>query len=392
MLVERSVMEQRFEAVMAVVRDGLPVVEVAARFGVSRQSVHSWIRRYEAGGLMALEDRSHRPFGCPHQMAPAVEAQLCELRRQHPGWGPARLAWVLAKRGVAPRPSRSAVYRALIRQRLIEPASQRRRKDWVRWERHRPMELWQMDVVGGIVLADGTELKALTGIDDHSRFCVCAGLMEHARARPVCGHFVDAMREHGVPDEVLTDNGKVFTGRHSSTPSEVLFDRICRQNGIAHRLTGVRSPTTTGKIERFHRTLRQEFLAGRVLTSLAAGQAALDDWVAEDNKARPHQSIGMLTPAERFAMRGEPAEVVLEEPPADPVATITRKVASNGIISVSGQVFSVGAALARRLVTVHVDDDLLHVWCEGTRVRTVLRTSRGEVRKKNARREPPANA
>ena len=84
-------------------------------------------------------------------------------------------------------------------------------------------------------------MKALTGIDDHSRFCVCAGLMEHARSRAVCGHFVDAMREHGVPDEILTDNGKVFTGRHFSTPSEVLFDRICRQNGIIHRLTGVRS-------------------------------------------------------------------------------------------------------------------------------------------------------
>jgi transposase-like protein len=87
-LVERSVMEQRFEAVMAVVRDGLPVVEVAANFGVSRQSVHAWIRRYEAGGVTALEDRSHQPFGCPHQT---------------------RLAWVLAKRGVEPAPSRSAV-------------------------------------------------------------------------------------------------------------------------------------------------------------------------------------------------------------------------------------------------------------------------------------------
>jgi hypothetical protein len=68
----------------------------------------------------------------------------------------------------------------------------------------------------------------------------------------VCGHFVDAMRIHGVPDEVLTDNGKVFTGRHSSTPSEVLFDRICRQNGITHRLTGIRSPTTTGKVCEHH--------------------------------------------------------------------------------------------------------------------------------------------
>ena len=69
--------------------------------------------------------------------------------------GPTRLAWVLAKRGVEPAPPRSAVYRALVRQRLIEPAGQRRRKDWVRWERHRPMELWQLDVVGGINLAAG---------------------------------------------------------------------------------------------------------------------------------------------------------------------------------------------------------------------------------------------
>jgi transposase InsO family protein len=380
-------MEQRFEAVMAVVRDGRPVTGVAAEFGVSRQSVHAWIRRYEQGGLTALEDRSHQPFGCPHQMAAEVEAELCELRRQHPGWGPTRLAWVLARRGAQPAPSRSAVYRALIRQRLIEPARQRRRKDWVRWERHRPMELWQMDVVGGIMLTDGTELKALTGIDDHSRFCVATGLMERATSRAVCGVFVEAMRDHGVPDEVLTDNGKVFTGRHSSTPSEVLFDRICRQNGITHRLTGVRSPTTTGKIERFHRTLRQEFLSEAVLTSIAAAQAALDAWVAEYNKFRPHQAIGMLTPSERFAMRGETPEIVLEGPPADPLATVTRKVARNGIISVSHQVFSVGAALAGRLVTVHIDDDLLHVWCDGAKVRTVLRTSRGEVRKKRARRD-----
>jgi transposase InsO family protein len=384
-LVERSIMEQRYEAVMAVLRDGEPVVEVAARFGVSRQSLHTWIARYQQGGIGGLADRSHRPTNCPHQMAAEVEAELCELRRQHPGWGPARLAYVLARRGLDPAPSRSAVYRALVRQRLIETGRRRRRKDWLRWERHRPMELWQLDVVGGVVLADGTELKALTGIDDHSRFCVAAGLMERASARAVCGHFVDAMRAHGVPEEVLTDNGKVFTGRFSPVPSEVIFDRICRQNGIAHRLTGVRSPTTTGKIERFHRTLRAEFLAQAALTSVGQAQAALDDWVAEYNKVRPHQSIGMLTPAERFTLRAEAPVVELEEPTDDPAATVTRRVARNGVISVSHQVFSVGAALAGKLVSVHVEEDLLHVWCEGARVRTVLRTSRGEVRKKRAR-------
>jgi transposase InsO family protein len=385
-LVAHSVMEQRYEAVMAVLRDGEPVTEVGARFGVSRQSVHGWISRYQDGGISALADRSHRPATCPHQMPAEIEAEVCELRRQHPGWGPTRLAAVLARRGVTPAPSRSAVYRLLVRQRLIETGRRRQRKDWLRWERHRPMELWQLDVVGGIFLTDGTELKALTGVDDYSRFCVAAGLVERANSRAVCGVFVDAMRTHGVPEEVLTDNGKVFTGRHSSTPAEVLFDRICRQNGITHRLTGVRSPTTTGKIERFHRTLRDEFLADAVLSSLRDAQAALDIWVTEYNKSRPHQAIGLLTPAERFAQRAHPTtSVELEEPHDAPETTVTRKVARNGVISVSHQVFSVGANLAGKLVTVHIEDDLLHVWAEGARIRTVLRTSRGEVRKKRAR-------
>jgi transposase InsO family protein len=387
MLFERSVMEQRLEAVLAVLRDGETVVDVADRFDVSRQTVHTWITRYHVGGLDGLADGSHRPETCPHQMPAEVEAEVCELRRQHPTWGPTRIAHVLARRGVTPAPSRSGVYRALLRQRLIEPGRRRRRKDWLRWERHKPMELWQLDVVGGIYLADGTELKALTAIDDHSRFCIAAGLMERATARAVCGVFVDAMRTHGVPEEVLTDNGKVFTGRYSKPAVEVLFDRICRQNGITHRLTGVRSPTTTGKIERFHRTLREECLAGAVLASLVGAQAALNDWVAEYNKVRPHQAIGMLTPAERFSLRADAPAVELEEPRDDPTNTVERKVARNGVVSVSHQVFSVGANLAGKLVTVHVEDDLLHVWCEGARVRTVLRTSRGEVRKKKARRE-----
>jgi hypothetical protein len=133
----------------------------------------------------------------------------------------------------------------------------------------------------------------LTGIDDHSRFCVAAGLMASANARAVCRVFTGALRAHGVPDEILTDNGKVFTGRFSKPPVEVLFERICRENGITHRLTAVRSPTTTGKIERFHRTLRLECLAGERFADLDAAQAALDAWVADYNGVRPHQGIGM---------------------------------------------------------------------------------------------------
>lgn len=98
------------------------------------------------------------------------------------------------------------VYRILVRQGLIEPAKRRRgRKDYVRWQRSRPMELWQMDIVGGIMLADGTEAKVVTGVDDHSRFCVIAQVVRRATGRAVCLALADGLQRFGVPEEVLTD-------------------------------------------------------------------------------------------------------------------------------------------------------------------------------------------
>jgi transposase len=179
--------EQRYQAVLAVVQDGWKVTEVAERLGVSRQSVHAWIARYEQGGLASLADRSHRPQTCPHQTDPELEAAICELRREHPGWGPRRIGHQLARSGLEPVPSRSAIYRCLRRHRLIELRRRRRRRDeFRRWERERPMQLWQMDVMGGIELEDGSEAKIVTGIDDHSRFCVAAGLVLRATSKAVC--------------------------------------------------------------------------------------------------------------------------------------------------------------------------------------------------------------
>jgi transposase InsO family protein len=245
---------------------------------VSRQSVHAWLARYEAGGLEGLADRSHRPRGCPHQMSPQTEVRVLELRRVHRSWGARRIAFELARLGLEPVPSESGVYRALVRAGLIEAGGRRRRKEeWRRWERGAPMELWQMDVVGGFLLADGSHAKALTGIDDHSRFWVSAALMARERTRPVCGALAAALAQFGVPQQILTDNGKVFTGRFGHPPAEVLFERICRENGIDHLLTAPRSPTTTGKIERFHRTLRAESGTRQVFSSLTTAQQALDE-------------------------------------------------------------------------------------------------------------------
>jgi transposase InsO family protein len=388
MLVELSVVEQRYQAVLAVIRDGVPIVEVAHRFDVSRQAVHRWLRWYEDQGLPGLVDRSHRPPRCSHQMDPATEVWVLEARRRNPDWRPRRLVHEATRAGLDPVPSRSGVYRALKRAGLIDPGARRRRdRRFRRWERGGPMELWQMDVVGGVVLRDGRELKVLTGIDDHSRFVVCAGLMDRATSRAVCAHFTEAMRRHGVPSEILTDNAKVFTGRFGLRDTEVLFDRICRENGVDHLLTAPRRPTTTGKVERFHRTLRSEFLTGRVFDDLASAQAELDGWVMSYNTERPHQALHMATPASRFA-------TAVPSRPADTSAVaersgddwISRRITTNGVISVAWQQISCGKHRAGRRVDVHVQAETLQIWDGDELIKTVLRSTRKEVRKKHAAR------
>ncbi len=205
MLVELGVVEQRTKAVYEVL-DGSDVTDVAERYGVCRQTVHKWLRRYANEGFPALVDKSSRPDSCPHQMLAAIEARVVEMRQANRGWGPRTILYWLGQEGVDPLPGKSSVYRALVRHRLIEPKKRRRRKqDYVRFERSRPMDLWQMDLVGGFHLRDGTELKCLTGIDDHSRYCVSARFVVRATARPVCEAFKLALRTYGVPRQVLSD-------------------------------------------------------------------------------------------------------------------------------------------------------------------------------------------
>ena len=306
MLVELGVTEQRYRAVLEVLEEGTPVVEVARRYGVARQTVHQWLARYaNDGGLAGLADRSSRPESCPHQMPPVVEARIVKLRTDHPGWGPSRIVWQLERESTGPLPGRSSVYRALVRHGLIVPGKRRRRReDYRRWERGRSMELWQMDVMGRVHLASGVEVKVITGIDDHSRFIVCAKVVAAATARPVCQALAQALARYGIPEQILTDNGKVFTARFGRGPGPVMFDRICTDNGIRHLLTAPYSPTTTGKVERLHKTMRREFFtpSDRAFAAIADLQAALDGWVGEYNTGRPHQSCGGRPPIERFRL------------------------------------------------------------------------------------------
>src|SRR3954468_12433014 len=298
------------------VLDGASVIEVAAEAGVSRQSVHAWVRRYRAAGLTGLADRSHATASCPHRASTELEAVVCELRRAHPKWGALRILHELmrAPAAIEALPSRSTVNRILVRHGLVAGRARRKlRSEYVRWQRPAAMALWQLDIVYGprlvdVITGEVRDGRIVTGLDDHSRYCVLARVVERATGRAICLAFAAALERYGAPEEVLTDNGKQFSDRFGRG-GEVLFDKICRRNAITHRLTAPRSPTTTGKIERFHQTLRRELLDdARPFVSVLAAQAALDDWVRGYNAERPHQALELrspVTPAERFQPAGE---------------------------------------------------------------------------------------
>lgn len=414
-LVVLSKVEQRLDAVRAVLA-GATVTEVAAAVGVSRVSVHAWLRRYLTEGVTGLADRSHRPRSCPHQAGDEVSVRVAELRRTHPRWGAKRIRMELLRKPAGLTvPSTATINRILIRHGLVTPRRRKRpRSSYQRWERPGPMQLWQLDIVGDVWLVNPATgvlrgVKVVTGVDDHSRFCVIAAVVERATGRAVCLALAAALARFGVPGEILTDNGKQFTARFGRG-GEVLFDKICRHNGITHRLTQPASPTTTGKIERFHLTLRRELLDDHEpFESLAAAQAAVDEFVRVYNTERPHQALDgqrPVSPADRFTPIN-PAEAELvplwlpptvapapapttsapsgDQPDSAGAATppgpgrggaggaveFDRVVPPAGNLQLAGRQLWLGPARSGQVVRFWADTTLIHLFIGGTRVKTV---------------------
>jgi transposase InsO family protein len=377
--------------------------------------VHRWVGKYLTGQVGGLADGSHRPHSSPRQVDQTVEAAVAEMRREHPRWGSRRIRLEILRgpgpwaRRTAEVPSERTIDRVLHRQGLARARPRKRpRESYKRFERPGPMQLWQMDIVGGISLVSAVtgelrEAKVVTAVDDHSRYCVIAKVVERATGRAVCLALAEALARFGVPEEVNTDNGKQFTGRfgrHGTSGGEVLFDKICRRNGIAHRLTAPASPNQNGKVERFHGTFRPDFLDTEgPFTSVDEAQAAVDAWVKHYNCERPHQALDEkvpVTPADRFA--SVPAAqrnlVELWLPPAledasapaaeacgaegapGPVAPrdggpveFDRVVPASGNLQVAGKQFWLGPAPAGAVIRFWADCDLVHLSAGGTRSR-----------------------
>ena len=228
-----------------------------------------------------------------------------------------------------------------------------------------------------------------------------AVVVERATARAVCLAFARALARYGVPEEVITDNGKQFTdrfSRYAGNRGEVLFDKICRKNGIRYRLTAPASPNQNGKVERFHGMFPRATAAGP-FTSIEAAQARVDVIVEAYNRDRPHQGLDEqvpVVPADRFTPASS-TEIELRLPPAleitatvqapdvaaspavGPLPTIEaslaleleRTVPASGNLAIRGQQFWLGQARAGQVITFWLDCDWVHLSTGGARIKTL---------------------
>lgn len=289
--------QQRLEMLEAVSRYGLTVSETCRVYGVSRDTFYYWRRRYDAGGLDALADRSTVPLRSPGQIPQWVELLIVEHRRNHPRWGARRIRAELARAKVTIVPSRTTVHRVLQRNELIGPPRPKQPAPQ-RFERARVNELWQIDAKDW-TLRDATPVEIVSVLDDRSRFCAQLRAFTVMTAQHAIEVFDLAASEHGMPQSVLSDRGSEFTGRTYGSVGP--FERHLWGRDVFTINGRGAHPQTQGKVERFHRTLGEALDDAGPVDTLNALNETLATFRHHYNTERPHQSLGDATPAEIFA-------------------------------------------------------------------------------------------
>jgi transposase InsO family protein len=340
---KESAMSQRLEFVTLARAPDANVRELCRRFGLSPTTAYKWIARYDqaAGAAAALGDRSRRPAHSPARTAAGLEAAVVDVRRAHPRWGGRKIRRRLQDLGHAAVPAASTVTDILRRAGLVDPAESAKREALVRFEHAAPNDLWQMDFKGHFATAAGGRCHPLTVLDDHSRYNTVLRACADERAPTVRAHLVDAFRRYGVPLAMLMDNGSPWGGGGDQPHTELtvwlmrLGVRVC--HGRPHH------PQTQGKDERFHRTLLAEAIAGVPWRDLAHCQVGFDAWRDVYNLRRPHEALGLATPATRY--RPSPRAYPEAPPPVEYApGDVVRRVQDKGRIKYRGRELEVSQA------------------------------------------------
>ena len=292
---ERTVMDERLCFLAEASRKESSFSAVCRAYGISRKTGYKWLQRYHAGETLA--DKSRTPHHQPNRTRPEIEEEVLNIRTNHPAWGPRKLLHELAKKEYSHLPCKSTIENILKRNGRISPEASEASAAYTRFEMERPNMLWQMDFKGDFALLDGNRCHPLDILDDCSRY----GLQLHA-SEGISGEefkplFTRTLEEYGLPEAILCDNGKPWgDSKNAITAFDVWMMRL----GILPIHGKALHPQTQGKIERFHRTMKEELLKYRPLHDLQEAQKEFDAWLYTYNNERAHEALGLRVPAEIY--------------------------------------------------------------------------------------------
>lgn len=351
---EVSTVQLRAEFVLLARQEGANVRQLCRRFNISPSTAYKWLNRFETSGAEGLKDQSRRPKTSPKRCADEVEKQILTVSDEYAAWGARKLKRVLEDTG-AVMPSVSTVHAVLKRHSRVDPKAAEI-KPFIRFEHEAPNELWQMDFKGHFSLSQG-RCHPLTILDDHSRFSLCIAACANEQRETVQNHLIQVFRRYGLPLRMTMDNGSPWgdqTGVY--TALEVwLMDQ-----GIKVGHSRPYHPQTQGKLERFHRSLKNEVLQGRHFIDLNDAQRAFDIWRDVYNQKRPHQALGMQVPATRYS--SSPREYQEQQAAPEYVdGDVIRKVQVKGEIYWKNREYSIGKAFHGKPIAIRATtEDGIH--------------------------------
>lgn len=366
------VMEQRVRFVIEACKPRANVSDLSRQYGVSRETGHKWLKRYrESGSLEGLKDKSRRPHHSPRRSSERTEQQVLAVRDEK-GWGAEKIQYVVAQAGVVLPPI--TIHRILKRNGRIKAASGARMATG-RFERERCNELAQMDFKGDYGLPAGGRCYPLTLLDDCSRYLLGLWPLPSTEAAGVQGVLKPHFQRVGVPEEMLMDHGSTWYANMNQHGLTWLSIWLLKQ-GIKLKYSGVHHPQTQGKIERFHRTLKERTKHRGEPTTMSEWEVWAKEVRQEYNEQRPHKALGMKTPAEVYTT--ENLRPYQEHPPEwDYSGGEVKRLDQGGGFSKDGHWYFVCEALAKERVRVDEFDGKLAVTFRHLTIREIdLRTRR----------------
>jgi transposase InsO family protein len=349
----QSSMSLREEFVSFASQPDANIAALCRQLGISRKTGYKWIARSKSPGESPLADRSRRPLNSPSRTCDDIEQQIVALRRKHPAWGARKLKRRLEDLGQENLPARSTVNGILVRHGLIDPDTARQHAPAQRFQREHPNELWQMDFKGHFA-TDAGRCHPLTILDDCSRFNVLLRACHDERLETVRSGLTDAMRRYGTPQAILADNGPPW-GSFGQDGNWTRLGIWLVRRGVKVLHGRPNHPQTQGKEERFHRTLKAEAIGARSFRDVPDSQSCFDVWRDVYNLHRPHEALGLATPATRYTPSPRP---FVETPPPIEYSSgdDVRKVCSKGCVWFKGQRWRVGHAFTGESVALRVSE------------------------------------